>query len=435
MTLQQLRQLYAEKISGAKALSALAKDGMLTVEQLAQVNELLAAADQVKAQIEMAEKLEAGDRYANEPVGTKAAHLGAGVTVITDEGDRPFANFGEQLMAVKKFELERGEQMDPRLRKYSAKATGMSEAIGADGGFLLQPNFSDLILKPVHEVGPFSSRANFLPTEGAVSGTINGVDETSRATGSRWGGIRGYRLAEGGTLTGSKPAFRPINWKLKKYAVLAYLTDELLADAPQAQMIVRQGSGEEIDFMTNDDILNGNGVGGPQGILNSGCLVTVAKEAGQGAATIVKENIDKMWARLMPRSKASAFWFVNTDITPQLETLQYTVGVAGVPAYMPPGGVSDSPYGRLKGRPVIETEFNATLGSVGDIVLADMGWYMAWEKGGVDVASSIHVQFLTDETAYRFIYRVDGQTALASALTPYKGTATTSPFVTLAIRA
>lgn len=437
MTLEQLRQLYADKVSQAKALTSLAKkDSPLTQEQADQVTALLDEADAIKFQIEQLERLEKADKFSNEPVGTKAAHLGAGVQVVKDEGDQPFKHLGEQLSAVKRFYLSNGQQFDPRLAKYEAsKALGMSEAVGADGGFLLQPNFSNVVLKPVHEIGPFSQRANWMPTSGAVSGRLIGIDETSRATGSRWGGIRGYRDGEAVSATASKPATVPLEWRLKKYRVFAYATDELLADTTLLNAILQQGAGEEIDFMVNDDMLNGNGVGGAKGVLASACLVTVPKEAGQLAATVVKENVDKMWARMSIRSKANAFWYINSEVTPQLETLAYTVGVAGVPAYMPPGGAADTPYGRLKGRPVIETEFSAALGSVGDIVLADFGWYPAWEKGPIEEYSSIHVQFLTDETAFKFIYRMDGQPALKAALTPYKGTATTSPFVALAIRA
>jgi HK97 family phage major capsid protein len=438
MTLEQLRRLYAEKINQAKALNALAKDGVFTKEQADQVSALMNEADQIMEQIKLLERVGAGESYLAEPAGTKAAHLGQGVQVVKAEEDRPFNNLGEMLGAVRTFYGSNGRKMDPRLVKlevHEEKASGMSEAVGADGGFLLQPNFANILLKPAHEVGPFSSRINWLPTSGAASGRLNGVDETSRATGSRWGGIRGYRDGEGVSATGSAPKFRPIDWRLKKYRVFAYATDELLADQSLLNAVLSQGAGEEIDFMLNDDILNGNGVGGPAGILNSGSLVSVSKESGQAAATVVLENINKMWARLSGRSKASAYWFINQDVSSQLDVLAYTVGVAGVPAYMPPGGVADSPYGRLKGRPVIETEFNPTLGTVGDIVVADMSWYMGWEKGPVETYSSIHVQFLTDETAFKFIYRVDGQPALASALTPYKGTATTSPFVALATRA
>jgi HK97 family phage major capsid protein len=264
------------------------------------------------------------------------------------------------------------------------------------------------------------------------SGWINGVNETDRATGSRWGGIRGYRLAESGTKTASAPKFRRLNWELKKYAVLVYGTDELLADASQFSAVVRIGVSEELVFMLNDDILNGAGAAGPQGIVNSGALVTVAKETNQAAATIVTRNLSNMWSRLLPRSKANAAWFVNSDTMPQLDELAIPVGTGA----LEPRFVNYGPDGimRIKGKPVYETEFNATLGQPLDIVLADMTEYLLWEKGGVQEAQSIHVSFLTDETVFRFVYRCDGKTTQASPVTPYKGSSTQSAFVALAIR-
>ena len=53
-------------------------------------------------------------------------------------------------------------------------------------------------------------------------------------------------------------------------------------------------------------------------------------------------------------------------------------------------------------------------------------------KGGVEAASSIHVKFVEDETAFRFVFRVDGQPIWASAVTPFQGSDTVSPFVALA---
>ena len=56
------------------------------------------------------------------------------------------------------------------------------------------------------------------------------------------------------------------------------------------------------------------------------------------------------------------------------------------------------------------------------------------DKGGMKAASSIHVRFLYDENVFRFIYRVDGKPIWNKPLTPYKGSASVSPFVTLAKR-
>jgi len=361
--------------------------------------------------------------------------VGTGVTVTSDPADRPFVSLAENFNAIKQFELSKGRVEHPRLTNPAIKATGASEGIPADGGFLIDPTLAGFILRPMHEEGPFTRLARKLPTSSNY-GWINGVDETSRATGSRWGGIRGYRLAEGGTKTASQPKFRRINWELKKYAVLVYATDELLQDKALFSEIVRTGAGEELAFMANDDLVNGVGAAGPLGFLQSPALVTVAKTLNQTADTVSFQNIVDMWARLHPRSKQSAgtAWFVNSDVMPQLDTLTLTAGTAGIPPRFV--NYNDQGVMSIKGKPVFETEFNSTLGDLGDIVLADMSEYLMWEhSAGVQEAASIHVQFLTDETVFRLVMRVDGQTALNSAITPYKGSNTQSPFVTLAERA
>lgn len=136
-----------------------------------------------------------------------------------------------------------------------------------------------------------------------------------------------------------------------------------------------------------------------------------------------------MWARMLPRSKANAKWYISSDVHAQLDQLTFTSGSTGI--LSPYVSYGADGVMRIYGKPVVETEFNPALGTLGDIFLADMSQYLYWEKNAVEAASSIHVQFLTDQTAFRFIYRNDGQTALASAITPANGGATQSPFVAL----
>jgi HK97 family phage major capsid protein len=378
---------------------------------------------------------EAGKAGAEAAIKSFPTINAAGVQVTHDPADYPFEKFGDQLAAVKQATLSQGRVTDPRLSRLDIKTLGANELVGSEGGFLLEPSFAAGLLSPLHDTGPFSSRAAKLPIGPNANGvTVRAVDETDRATGSRWGGIRGYRLAEGGTKLATNPTFRLVELRLKKYAVLCYATEELLQDTTALSGIIQQGCSEELDFMVNDDILNGPGNAGPLGILVSGALVSVTKETGQTAATIVTENIFKMWARMHPRSKSNAVWYINTDVTPQLYGLALSVGTGGMPMYMAPGSLPNAPSGALLGRPVVETEFNPTLGTVGDIVLADMSQYAMIDRD-VQAASSIHVQFIVDEIAFRFVYRCDGQPKIAKPLTPYKGTGTLSPFVALATRA
>jgi HK97 family phage major capsid protein len=218
---------------------------------------------------------------------------------------------------------------------------------------------------------------------------------------------------------------------------LCYATDELLDDASALEGVIRSSFASEFGFLLDDAIINGLGTGQPLGILNAGCLVSVSKETGQKASTIVAENVINMYSRLFASSRGNAVWLINQNIEPQLFQMSLAIGTGGIPIYMPAGGLSGLPYGTLFGRPVLAIEQAASLGTVGDIIFADLaGGYILAEKGGVKSDVSIHMRFDYDESVFRFVMRVDGQPVRATALTPYKGaTSTQSHFVALATRA
>jgi len=352
-----------------------------------------------------------------------------------------FKTWGEQLQAVVR---AASGQFDPRLTRVNGDgaimaATGMSEGIPSDGGFLVQTDFSTELLRRTYDSGLVAGRCRRIPISGNSNGLkINGINETSRADGSRWGGIVAYWKAEAAAKTASAPKFRQIELNLKKLIGLCYATDELLQDASALGAIISDAFAEEFAFKIDDAIIEGTGAGQPLGILNSGAVVNQAAEGGQLARTVVMQNIINMWSRLDPRSKANCVWFINTNVTPELYTMGLVVGAGGGPVFMPPGGLADAPYARLFNRPVIEIEQCSTLGTAGDIILADMSQYLLIDKGGIEGASSIHLKFNYDETVFRFVYRVDGQPTWAAPVTPFKDAATTrtiSPFVTLATRA
>ncbi len=310
---------------------------------------------------------------------------------------------------------------------------GMNEAIGVDGGFLVLPEFGAKFFERTYSNDLWSRTDNFQVAHNSITFPRNA--EASRATGSRHGGLRGYWVAEGGAITGDRPKFGLLSLKLKKLAVVVYLTDELIDDAGIAleQYVTRKVS-DEFNFMLGDTVINGTGPGMPKGILNSGATLSITKETGQAAATIVAENIDKMWAGRWGGSTDYA-WLINQDIEPQLSGLSQSVGTGGALLYRPPGGLTGDQPSTLKGQPVLTTEFNATLGTVGDIILADLKQYVTIGKGGVQQAQSMHIEFLTDQVALRFILRVDGGTSENTTITPFKGSNNQASFVTLATRA
>lgn len=357
---------------------------------------------------------------------------GANGLNFTVDKARHFASMGEQLQAVARHYSSKGTDTDLRLVR---APTGAGEVDPTGGGFLVQTDFATAIFMLAHDMGDILSRTNKIPISANSNGLkIPGVDETSRATGSRWGGVSSTWAAEGIAGSESKPKFRIVEFDLKKLISKMTATDELLKDSTALGAIAGQAFSEEVMFMTEDAIFEGSGAGQPLGILNANCTVSVAKETGQATGTIVKENIDKMWSRCWARSRKNAAWYINQDCEPQLQGLNGVVGTGGQLVYMPPGGISGAPYASLYGKPLIATEYNSALGAPGDIVLADFSQYTVVDKGGVNFATSMHVAFDTDEMRFRITYRVDGKPMWASPLTPFKGTLTKSPFITLAQR-
>jgi HK97 family phage major capsid protein len=187
-------------------------------------------------------------------------------------------------------------------------------------------------------------------------------------------------------------------------------------------------------FSLDDAALRGTGAGIPLGTLNSSALVSVAAEVGQGADTVIAENVFKMFARMPGRSKPNAVWYINGELWPQIFQLVQVIGTGGVPLFIPSGGIGQAPGGTLLGRPVVEIEQASAPGDVGDITFQDYTEYLKLDKGGIQRASSIHVEFLTDQEVFRWILRTNGAPGWKSAVTPYKGSLAKSPFVALAAR-
>lgn len=370
--------------------------------------------EEIKAEIEALKKVNPKDRP-DDKAGTK------------DEEPK-FASFGEQLKAIADVEIK--HKFDPRLKA----ATGANEGVGAEGGFLVQPQFTDGLLMEAYNTGILAKDCWKIPMS-KNSLTMNLINETSRANGSRRGGIQAYWAAEAGTKTASKPAYRQFKLSLKKLIGLYYATDELLEDSIALESTIKKLFAEEFGFKIDDAIVNGTGVGEPLGLLNGSGLVSQVAETGQAAATVEAKNIIKMWNRMPARYRKKAKWYINQDVEPQLMQMWTEAGLGGVPVWMPPGGLITAPSGTLLGRPVEPIEQCAALGTVGDIILADASQYALGEKaGGIKAASSIHVRFIYDESAFRFVLRLDGQPLWNSAVTAFKGSTTRSPYVALATR-
>lgn len=396
---------------------------------------LLNKVEECRSEVELRERKERLTASLEAP--EKPATVAKGKIEVGDDRrtKERFGTSGEFMMAVKQACTPGHHGIDPRLFK-AAAATGLNETTPSEGGFLLQQSFAQPIFDDIFSTGILSSRCRNQPITVGNSIKIPGYDETSRAS-SLFGGVTYYWTKEAGEKQASMPKYSSIELVLKKVICLIPATDELLEDAPGLGSFLDSSARSALKFATDDAIINGIGGGQPLGFLNAGCLVSVAKETGQPAATIVAENIIKMYSRMFASSMGNAVWLVNQNTLPQLFTLGLSVGTGGAPIFMPAGGLSQSPYNTILGRPVIPIEQAAALGTVGDITFADLQGYVLAQKGDIRADMSIHVYFLYDQSVFRFVLRIDGQPARKTVLTPFKGGVndTQSHFVALATRA
>jgi len=353
------------------------------------------------------------------------AEFAKDVYLAGKQGARPSTKFGKW-------------QTDLDLFREAVKVGSPSLEISdpEQGGYLIPPGFSTTLLDRGIEESNFLDRCTKVPMERNQVGMpfIKDFDHTTYLNGA----MQGYWIDELGAKTPSKPKFGKVTLSLNKLVVMVYSSDELLEDSPiSMEPLLMQKSGDVIAWKIDEAIYRGTGAGQPLGILNAPAHIAVPAEGGQGGSTIVFENLVKMYSRLYPKSFAKSVWVANSDTFPQLATVNLAVGVGGAPAWLPANGLSGLPYNTLFGKEIIWSEQASALGTEGDIALVDFSQYLLGQKrgagAGVQFAKSIHLYFNYDQTAFRYVIRLDGQPWWPTVFTPKRG-ATQSPFITLATR-
>ena len=332
-------------------------------------------------------------------------------------------SFGEFLRAIHPM-MNRG-QLDTRLK-------ANNESDGGSGGFLVPDEFVARMLMLSLEPAIVRPRAFVIPMT-TLSIRVPGVRDTSHAS-TVFGGVRAYWLAESGAVTESNPTFRQIALTARKLSGYTTTSNELLADNALAlETLLIRMFGEALAYFEDDAFLVGTGAGQPLGLINAAALISVAKEAGQVALTIVAANLDKMYSRMLPSSQSRAVWIAHPDVFPQLAALSRNVGTGGSAVWV--SNMVGGPPNSIYGRPLLFSEKCRTLGTAGDIYFVDLSYYLIGDRMSMEMSSSPHVRFTNDETVHKFVQRVDGQPWLDSAITPRNGTNTLSPYVALATRA
>ena len=327
-------------------------------------------------------------------------------------------------------------------------ASGANETTGADGGYLVPPDYAAGVIDLIQE------QSILLPQARRV--TIAGnrlieayLVESKRDDGHRHGGVLAYWKGEAQQYKASKPTFGERTTQLDKLTAICPVTEELLMDEPAIESTLDTKVAQEFAWKADAAIFGGSGSGSmPLGMVvptTNAALVTVDKESGQAAGTVNVQNILKMWNRMPAQCRANAKWYINQDLELQLMQLMMgtdTVATSdsgvtvsfGGPLWLPAGAYGNE-NGKLLGRDVIPLEQAAAVGAVGDIAFLDATQYLIVERAGINKQTSRHMYFDTDEVAFKFSWRVGGRPDWMTAITGANSTIARSPYVALAARA
>lgn len=347
--------------------------------------------------------------------------------LTSKELDKPksnFKNFADYVQAVKNYQTEENTN---RLKTLTT---------GTQGDFIIPVEYAQGLLSFDQGSNSFMNSVTKFPLKGN-SYSYKYYKNKNRTSANFYGGVVSYWVEEGTAPTASDLQFGKIDFRLHDLAMLIVATNDMIEDAPESiSGMINTAFQSRLAYDLESVFFNGNGAGQPLGILNSSAIVTQSKKTSQTSATIVSENLVGMRNLLPTQSQKNAIWAYAPTVATAVQSCK--VGESDSPAFIPAGGMSSTQtFDTILGRPAFESEhLSAALGTTKDIVLFDPTQYAIAYKGTFtpQVESSAHLYFDSAKTAFRLIFRIDGQPLWDTYITPAAGSIYKSPFVTLATR-
>jgi len=207
-------------------------------------------------------------------------------------------------------------------------------------------------------------------------------------------------------------------------AAYVRISNDLLDNAPVVTNILMQLFREEQVFQNDYKFLTGTGAAEPMGILNAPARKEVTRNT---TLTVKYVDIVKMRSSMIPTSLSRCVWIANLSIREQLESMvdlgnHYIFGQ---------GDISKGYPETLSGLPIIFTDRTPALGTTGDLILADLKYYLIKDGTGPMIEQSKDVYFLNRITVVMMWWKNDGKPWLLKPILCRDNTTTISPFVVL----
>lgn len=327
-----------------------------------------------------------------------------------------------------KFEDDPSPAFDIRVQGWveTQEQKTMTEAVGADGGFIVFPEYRTSMFMLSEFTRYVESRALVLPMK-ARQVIIPSLDQSGTTSGEShlYGGIVPAWTEEATEKDEEQPSLRQIAIVAHKLALYTEASDELLADsALQLEALLYKLFSGATANEKEWAYINGSGAGQPLGIAHAASGATYR----QTRATATAIGITDVFNMLSHFLGQSPIWLAHQSTMPQILAMN---GPSGNASYVWIGNGRDQMPTTLMGYPIFFIENCATLGSEGDLILADWSKYVIGNREPTTINSSSHFKFRDDLTAWRCVSRVGGRPWLSDLLTLRDGSTEVSPFVIL----
>lgn len=310
-----------------------------------------------------------------------------------------------------------GRPLEVNEEEIRAFRASMLEGVPSTGGFSVPEPLAAQWLDDSIESEIIRPRATVWPMESS-SRRVPGWDTSNQTGGSMFGGFAMAFLAEEAEGTPQTGKLRMIQLTAKKGAIFVDISNELREDGQGFEAQLDRAMRTSIGYGLDKYFVSGTGAGQPLGIRNDPAKITVPKETGQKADTLVWESLTKMFARMYPAGQQRAIWLANNNTIPQLTTLSLAVGTGGSVI-----SVMNQVNGQftILGRPVIFTSHMPTLGDADDIMFIDPTQYAIGMRRDLRLEKSNIPGWTKDLMSYRALLRFDGQGTWNAAITPENG--------------
>lgn len=340
---------------------------------------------------------------------------------FTEDGgaaDKKVKSFGDYLLAIQRNDTK-------RLMQVYKSTKDMSSTSGGGGGYLVPEEFSTALLNIMNEESPILSRCFRQPVT-APSGRYPSLDMFTAPTAGSGntamsGGLTPATVVEGAAYGEDEPLIELLQYNVNKIGEVVDVPVELMDDsAIGIETLLRRLFAIAMNSKVERHVLRGSGVGEPLGIMNANCAVAVTTASDNAFA---EADALAMFARFKEFPGSNAVWIMHRGVIPDFSN--FTSSNSDLVEWR-----QQMPNSML-GYPILYSEHSPQDDNAGDVILADLGAYIIFDRKQLTIGFSEHAKFENDLVVWKYNVRLDGMPWLRNTITlaDPTGSYTVSPFV------